>query len=169
MASILAARQALNVFRLSISSRSASLIQRRGLAGASDLHGLKKVDSWKDPKSPSPSKEEHEVIFICIDTSEWMLRLRRSFQLQINSVRAYCRAKLKSNPKNEIGLFVMGTTKKVRRLDPTSNLQDLMAPLRCPQFSGGGELDILSGISSCQDKLDHYPNNPKRIVFFTGG
>ncbi|XP_071725646.1 26S proteasome non-ATPase regulatory subunit 4 homolog [Rutidosis leptorrhynchoides] len=98
-----------------------------------------------------------------------MLRSWRCFQLQINSVRAYCRAKLKSNPRNKIGIFVMGTTKKVPRLDPTSDLKALMAPLRCPQYSGGGELDILSGITSCRDKLDHYPNNPKRIVFFTGG
>ncbi|XP_071726368.1 26S proteasome non-ATPase regulatory subunit 4 homolog [Rutidosis leptorrhynchoides] len=80
-----------------------------------------------------------------------------------------CLCRTFSNPRNKIGIFVMGTTKKVPRLDPTSDLKALMAPLRCPQYSGGGELDILSGITSCRDKLDHYPNNPKRIVFFTGG
>ncbi|XP_071725649.1 26S proteasome non-ATPase regulatory subunit 4 homolog isoform X2 [Rutidosis leptorrhynchoides] len=167
MASLLAARLAQNSLRLSISSRSASLIHRRGLASVSDLHGRKKVEN---PNSPSRLKEEHEVIYICIDTSKWMLRLPRCYQLQVNSVRSYCRAKLTSNPRNEIGIFVMGNTIKVRRrIDPTSDLDILMRRLLCPSAAGGDELNFRDGITSCWDKLDHYPSNPKRIVFFTGG
>ncbi|KAL8196643.1 hypothetical protein R6Q57_012870 [Mikania cordata] len=69
MASTMAARQAASLLRLS-SSRSASLIQRRGLAGAADHHGSPKVDFWKDPYSPSKWKEEH---FVIISLSGWGL------------------------------------------------------------------------------------------------
>ncbi|XP_076948973.1 uncharacterized protein LOC143621435 [Bidens hawaiensis] len=69
MASTLAARQAATLLRVS-SSRSASFIQRRGLAGAADHHGAAKVDFWKDPMSPSKWKEEH---FVIISLSGWGL------------------------------------------------------------------------------------------------
>ncbi|KAI3717297.1 hypothetical protein L1987_68834 [Smallanthus sonchifolius] len=73
MASTLAARQAANLLRLSSprsASQAASLIQRRGLAGAADHHGPAKVDFWKDPMSPSRWKEEH---FVIISLSGWGL------------------------------------------------------------------------------------------------
>ncbi|PWA52399.1 hypothetical protein CTI12_AA455020 [Artemisia annua] len=71
MASSLAARQAGNLLRLS-SSRSGSLIQRRGLAGAADHHGPAKVDFWKDPMSPSKWKEEH---FVIVSLAGWGLAI----------------------------------------------------------------------------------------------
>ncbi|KAM0059076.1 hypothetical protein Hdeb2414_s0005g00177411 [Helianthus debilis subsp. tardiflorus] len=75
MATTLAARQAANILRLS-SSRSApqaaSLIPRRGLAGAADHHGPAKVDFWKDPMSPSRWKEEH---FVIISLTGWGLAI----------------------------------------------------------------------------------------------
>ncbi|KAI3824699.1 hypothetical protein L1987_06168 [Smallanthus sonchifolius] len=73
MASTLPARQAANLLRLSSprsASQAASLIQRRGLAGAADHHGPAKVDFWKDPMSPSRWKEEH---FVIISLSGWGL------------------------------------------------------------------------------------------------
>ncbi|XP_050383676.1 uncharacterized protein LOC126800360 isoform X2 [Argentina anserina] len=57
----IAARQAATTLRLS-SSRTAGLIQRRGLAGAADPHAPPKVNCWSDPMSPSKWKEEHFVI-----------------------------------------------------------------------------------------------------------
>ncbi|KAI7729166.1 hypothetical protein M8C21_019669 [Ambrosia artemisiifolia] len=72
MASTLAARQAAALLRLSAprSAQAASLIQRRGLAGAADHHGPAKVDFWKDPMSPSKWKEEH---FVIISLTGWGL------------------------------------------------------------------------------------------------
>ncbi|XP_071703477.1 uncharacterized protein [Rutidosis leptorrhynchoides] len=77
MASTLVARQSVNVLRLSASSRSASLIQRRGLAGAADPHGPKKVDFWKAPTSPSQWKEEH---FVIISLTGWGLAIYGGFK-----------------------------------------------------------------------------------------
>ncbi|XP_076953815.1 uncharacterized protein LOC143628006 isoform X1 [Bidens hawaiensis] len=71
MATALAARQAANLLRLS-SSRSPSLLQRRGLAGAADPHGTPMVDFWKDPMSPSKWKEEH---FVIISLTGWGLAI----------------------------------------------------------------------------------------------
>ncbi|PWA63102.1 hypothetical protein CTI12_AA357150 [Artemisia annua] len=52
--------------------KSASLIQRRGLAGAADHHGPAKVDFWKDPMSPSKWKEEH---FVIVSLAGWGLAI----------------------------------------------------------------------------------------------
>ncbi|CAA3016596.1 uncharacterized protein LOC111380661 isoform X2 [Olea europaea subsp. europaea] len=51
-------------------ARSASMIPRRGLAGAADHHGPHTVDFWKDPMSPSKWKEEH---FVIVSLSGWGL------------------------------------------------------------------------------------------------
>ncbi|XP_057784899.1 uncharacterized protein LOC131002413 [Salvia miltiorrhiza] len=60
------ARRAATLARLSPSTasaaRAASLIPRRGLAGASDHHGPPRINLWEDPMSPSKWKEEHFVI-----------------------------------------------------------------------------------------------------------
>ncbi|XP_071695616.1 uncharacterized protein [Rutidosis leptorrhynchoides] len=164
---MLAVRQALNSFRLSVTCRSSSLIQRRCLAGAPDLHGLK--NPWKDPKSPSGLKEENEITFICVDNSEWMLRPGSRYNLQVNCVRSYCRAKLKSNLRNAIGIQAMGNSEKTSMLEPTSDFDEIWTHLRCLRALGGGQLDFIARLNSVSDKLDRYPNNPKRIVFFIGG
>ncbi|CAI9772540.1 unnamed protein product [Fraxinus pennsylvanica] len=67
------ARRAATFARLSSpgsAARSASLIPRRGLAGAADHHGPARVDCWKDPMSPSKWKEEH---FVIVSLSGWGL------------------------------------------------------------------------------------------------
>ncbi|XP_042062151.1 uncharacterized protein LOC121806240 [Salvia splendens] len=56
------ARRAATLARLSPSTRPASLVSRRGLAGTADLHGPPKINIWEDPMSPSKWKEEHFVI-----------------------------------------------------------------------------------------------------------
>ncbi|KAL7611045.1 uncharacterized protein LOC111914508 [Lactuca sativa] len=81
MASTLAARQAANLLRLSTprsASQAASLIQRRGLAGAADHHGPAKVDFWKDPMSPSRWKEEH---FVIVSLSGWGLLIYGGYKM----------------------------------------------------------------------------------------
>lgn len=55
------ARRAATMARLP-SPPTASLLHRRGLAGAADHHGPPKVNFWQDPLSPSKWKEEHFVI-----------------------------------------------------------------------------------------------------------
>ncbi|MBA0814959.1 hypothetical protein Gohar_020748, partial [Gossypium harknessii] len=62
-----AARRAATLARTPLPSQPASLIPRRGLAGAAgsykfsfaDHHGPPKVNFWQDPMSPSKWKEEH--------------------------------------------------------------------------------------------------------------
>ncbi|XP_031105770.1 uncharacterized protein LOC116010483 [Ipomoea triloba] len=69
----MAARRAAAFNRLaspSSASQAASLVQRRGLAGAADHHGPPKVNFWQDPTSPSKWKEEH---FVLISLSGWGL------------------------------------------------------------------------------------------------
>ncbi|KAL4569852.1 hypothetical protein LXL04_025496 [Taraxacum kok-saghyz] len=81
MASTLAARQAANILRLSAprsASQAASLIQRRGLAGAADHHGPAKIDCWKDPMSPSMWKEEH---FVIVSLTGWGLAIYGGYKL----------------------------------------------------------------------------------------
>ncbi|KAL7219159.1 hypothetical protein ACSBR2_012270 [Camellia fascicularis] len=68
-----AASQAATVARLSSprsATQAASLVQRRGLAGAADHHGPPKVNCWQDPMSPSKWKEEH---FVIVSLSGWGL------------------------------------------------------------------------------------------------
>ncbi|KAL2457927.1 hypothetical protein Fot_55984 [Forsythia ovata] len=67
------ARRAATFARLSSpgsAAGSASLIPRRGLAGAADHHGPPRVDFWRDPMSPSKWKEEH---FVIVSLSGWGL------------------------------------------------------------------------------------------------
>ncbi|CAH1433674.1 uncharacterized protein LOC111906212 [Lactuca sativa] len=81
MASSLAARQAAAFLRLSSprsASQAASLIQRRGLAGAADPHGTPKVDFWKDPMSPSKWKEEH---FVIVSLTGWGVFIYGGYKL----------------------------------------------------------------------------------------
>ncbi|XP_015573944.1 uncharacterized protein LOC8284966 [Ricinus communis] len=63
-----AARQAAS--RLSSSKSSASLIHRRGLAGAADHHGPPRVNCWQEPMNPAMWKEEH---FVIVSLSGWGL------------------------------------------------------------------------------------------------
>ncbi|XWS54229.1 hypothetical protein CRYUN_Cryun10bG0072400 [Craigia yunnanensis] len=65
-----AARRAAALARTPAPSQAASLIPRRGLAGAADHHGPPKVNFWEDPMSPSKWKEEH---FVIISLSGWGL------------------------------------------------------------------------------------------------
>ncbi|KAG7010698.1 hypothetical protein SDJN02_27494 [Cucurbita argyrosperma subsp. argyrosperma] len=65
-----AARQARALTRVSSPQSAATLIQRRGLAGAADHHGPPKVNCWSDPMSPSKWKEEH---FVIVSLSGWGL------------------------------------------------------------------------------------------------
>ncbi|KAA8526426.1 hypothetical protein F0562_008371 [Nyssa sinensis] len=70
-----AARQTATITRLSSpksAAQAATLIQRRGLAGAADHHGPLKVNFWQDPMSPSKWKEEH---FVIVSLSGWGLLL----------------------------------------------------------------------------------------------
>ncbi|KAE8698464.1 SYP124 protein [Hibiscus syriacus] len=72
MATLLAAasRRASTLARSPAPSQAASLIPRRGLAGAADHHGPSKVNCWQDPMSPSKWKEEH---FVIVSLSGWGL------------------------------------------------------------------------------------------------
>ncbi|KAK8698636.1 hypothetical protein V6N13_114747 [Hibiscus sabdariffa] len=72
MATLLAAagRRAAILARTPPPSQPASLIPRRGLAGAADHHGPPKVNCWQDPMSPSKWKEEH---FVIVSLSGWGL------------------------------------------------------------------------------------------------
>ncbi|XP_044487700.1 uncharacterized protein LOC123212585 isoform X1 [Mangifera indica] len=83
------ARQAANLVRLSSAksasaSQAASLIHRRGLAGAGgDHHGPPRVNCWQDPLSPSKWKEHHvyadkNVTFLSKKTMNIRLVLLRS-------------------------------------------------------------------------------------------
>ncbi|XP_071741748.1 26S proteasome non-ATPase regulatory subunit 4 homolog isoform X3 [Rutidosis leptorrhynchoides] len=53
---------------------------------------------------------EKEGIMICIDNSKWMsfITNRHNYYLQLKCVRSYCRAKLKANPDNVIGIVTTG-------------------------------------------------------------
>ncbi|TYJ00065.1 hypothetical protein E1A91_A13G061800v1 [Gossypium mustelinum] len=72
MANLLAAagRRATTLSRSPALSQAASLIPRRGLAGAADHHGPPKVNCWQDPMNPSKWKEEH---FVIVSLSGWGL------------------------------------------------------------------------------------------------
>ncbi|XP_012088352.1 uncharacterized protein LOC105646993 [Jatropha curcas] len=77
----LAARQTVALSRLSSSRTSvqaASLVHRRGLAGAADHHGPPKVNCWQDPMSPSKWKEEH---FVIVSLSGWGLLFFGGYKL----------------------------------------------------------------------------------------
>ncbi|KAK9001185.1 hypothetical protein V6N11_082974 [Hibiscus sabdariffa] len=65
-----AARRAATLARTPAPSQAASLIPRRGLAGAADHHGPPKVNFWQDPMSPSKWKEEH---FVIVSLTGWGL------------------------------------------------------------------------------------------------
>ncbi|KAG8386896.1 hypothetical protein BUALT_Bualt03G0196500 [Buddleja alternifolia] len=64
-------RRAFTLTRFTSSTSSpASLIPRRGLAGAADHHGPPKVNCWQEPMNPGNWKEEH---FVIVSLSGWGL------------------------------------------------------------------------------------------------
>ncbi|KAL3848895.1 hypothetical protein ACJIZ3_010777 [Penstemon smallii] len=63
-------RRAANLTRLASSSPSASLVPRRGFAGAADHHGPPKVNVWEQPTNPGNWKEEQ---FVIVSLSGWGL------------------------------------------------------------------------------------------------
>ncbi|KAK8627196.1 hypothetical protein V6N13_134817 [Hibiscus sabdariffa] len=65
-----AARRIATVSRTSATSQSASLIPRRGLAGAADHHGPPRVNCWQEPMNPAKWKEEH---FVIVSLTGWGL------------------------------------------------------------------------------------------------
>ncbi|MBA0726769.1 hypothetical protein Golax_002576 [Gossypium laxum] len=69
-----AARRAATLARTPLPSQPASLIPRRGLAGAADHHGPPKVNFWEDPMSPSKWKEEHVSLgcAVCYRLFNWL-------------------------------------------------------------------------------------------------
>ncbi|RAL42901.1 unnamed protein product [Cuscuta campestris] len=78
---MMAARRAATFNRhpASISAaQSASLVTRRGLAGAADHHGPPKVNFWEDPMSPSKWKEEH---FVLISLAGWASAIYGGYKL----------------------------------------------------------------------------------------
>ncbi|CAK7349907.1 unnamed protein product [Dovyalis caffra] len=70
-----AARQAATLSRISspkTPAQAATLIHRRGLAGAADHHGPPRINCWQDPMSPSKWKEEH---FVIVSLTGWGLAI----------------------------------------------------------------------------------------------
>ncbi|KAE8660921.1 SYP124 protein [Hibiscus syriacus] len=65
-----AARRVATLARTRAPSQAASLIPRRGLAGAADHHGPPKVYFWQDPMNPAKWKEEH---FVIVSLTGWGL------------------------------------------------------------------------------------------------
>ncbi|CAJ1956996.1 unnamed protein product [Sphenostylis stenocarpa] len=72
-----AAHRATNMTQLS-TLKTASLLHRRGLAGAADHHGPPKVNFWQDPTSPSKWKEEH---FVILSLTGWGLLFYGGYKL----------------------------------------------------------------------------------------
>ncbi|XP_071702719.1 26S proteasome non-ATPase regulatory subunit 4 homolog isoform X2 [Rutidosis leptorrhynchoides] len=112
-----------------------------------------------------------EAIIICMDNSEWMNRNHYNYGLQLKCVRSYCRAKLKSNPENAIGIVTMGIGCGVcKLLKPTSDLDKILRHLHSIRISGAALLDILEAIDTSLLIFERdYPSNQKRILIFTGG
>ncbi|KAJ6360971.1 hypothetical protein OIU76_015919 [Salix suchowensis] len=70
-----ATRQAATLSRISSPkspAQVATLIHRRGLAGAAEHHGPLRINCWQDPMSPSKWKEEH---FVIVSLSGWGLMI----------------------------------------------------------------------------------------------
>ncbi|KAL3821519.1 hypothetical protein ACJIZ3_007424 [Penstemon smallii] len=70
-------RRAANLTRFASSSSSASIIPRRGFAGAADHHGPPKVNCWTEPMNPAQWKEEH---FVIVSLSGWGLLIFGSYK-----------------------------------------------------------------------------------------
>ncbi|KAL5793863.1 hypothetical protein ACOSP7_002457 [Xanthoceras sorbifolium] len=80
MATLAARHAASTLARISsskTSAQAASLVHRRGLAGAADHHGPLKINCWQDPMSPSKWKEEH---FVIVSLSGWGLLIFGSYK-----------------------------------------------------------------------------------------
>ncbi|XP_071704004.1 uncharacterized protein [Rutidosis leptorrhynchoides] len=109
-----------------------------------------------------------ENIMICIDNSQSMMSLdtRYMYTLQLNCVRSYCRAKLKSNPKNAIGILPMGIMKSGYELQPTSDLNRILYHLESFRQHDGELLFSLAFHFSKRILELTYPEHPKRMLFF---
>ncbi|XP_071701973.1 uncharacterized protein [Rutidosis leptorrhynchoides] len=118
-------------------------------------------------------KLEKEAIVICIDNSEYMKHLdnRYSYNLQLNCVRSYCRAKFKSNPKNAIGLVAMG--REMYPFEPTCDLDKILHQIKHSLGAGseGGKLDFTGSVIESELILSDYSDDKylKRIIIFVGG
>lgn len=114
---------------------------------------------------------EKELIIICVDTSVYTTRKFAysgcSFRLQLEAIRLYCQAKLKSNPKTAIGIRGMGSPKTW--LKPTSDLDKILFYISPTCLRRGGDLDFIGGVGCSQMYLAHQPYKLKRTLIFTGG
>ncbi|XP_071704203.1 26S proteasome non-ATPase regulatory subunit 4 homolog [Rutidosis leptorrhynchoides] len=119
---------------------------------------------------------EEESIMIARDNSGSIDHHRYKFQ--ILCIRSYCRAKLKSNPKNEIGLMTMGYTDKIpaysdHMLYPTSDIKKILSCLHYTEPMLLGNLSFTRGLLSCYAGLDPLePSNKlkrKRMLFLLEG
>ncbi|XP_071741731.1 26S proteasome non-ATPase regulatory subunit 4 homolog isoform X2 [Rutidosis leptorrhynchoides] len=116
---------------------------------------------------------EKEGIMICIDNSKWMsfITNRHNYYLQLKCVRSYCRAKLKANPDNVIGIVTTGIEGVNNLLEPTSDLDKILNHLKCIWKVNSGDLNISGGLVASMTYLKclHDPSTQKRILIFTGG
>ncbi|XP_071703991.1 26S proteasome non-ATPase regulatory subunit 4 homolog [Rutidosis leptorrhynchoides] len=114
-----------------------------------------------------------ETILICIDNSQWMKSHVLSYALQLNCARSYCRAKLKSNPKNAIGILTLTLdidNLADKWLRPTSDVDKILSYLKTLQYSGlQGDLCFAKGILLIQNHLTLKSIKLKRMLFFARG
>ncbi|XP_071703397.1 uncharacterized protein [Rutidosis leptorrhynchoides] len=107
---------------------------------------------------------------VCIDNSRWMKMkldpVNYKYLLQSNCAKLYFRAKLKSNPKNAIGIVTMGSEHDIRELLPTSNVFEIMSHIKYG-YRRGGDLNFLEVLLFCL--LPKFKGILKRILFFIGG
>ncbi|XP_071741868.1 uncharacterized protein [Rutidosis leptorrhynchoides] len=116
-----------------------------------------------------------ESIMIGFDNSSYMHLIGPyGLKLQISCIRSYCKAKLKSNPMNMIGIFGMGGEADYKCLEPTRKLDKIMSYLKGvlderPTLSGGLDFDGGISLSEWFFNFECEKSSERRLLLFIGG
>ncbi|CAI0549886.1 unnamed protein product [Linum tenue] len=108
MATLAAARRVAALGRVSspaTSVQAASLVPRRGLAGAADHHGPPKVNCWSQPTNPAQWKEEH---FVIVSLTGWALLIGGSYKFFTKGKKEEVTLLLPSNVRVDLVFYNVG-------------------------------------------------------------
>ncbi|GJX67589.1 26S proteasome non-ATPase regulatory subunit 4 homolog isoform X2 [Tanacetum coccineum] len=111
---------------------------------------------------------EAEATMIVIDNSDYV-RKDNVFKTQLEAVRLYCRAKIKSEPKNRVGLGFMNDGFYLPPHKPTSDIEHFLTHT-IGNISYGGELYLIGGVQSSLLGFSRLPKDmKKRMLVFVAG
>ncbi|GKE82623.1 26S proteasome non-ATPase regulatory subunit 4, partial [Tanacetum coccineum] len=107
-------------------------------------------------------------IMIVVDNSHYVPRDGDMFKTQFETIRLYCRAKFKSNPKTRVGVATLRCGADLWPPSLDSNIEHFLTH-RLEHIPWGGEFSILIGLQRSQigfARVDPEEDIKRRMLVF---